>query len=172
MHCPLRRLLFTGHFTVASVYSHISKVPPSSLVFLPDSSEHAPLSCWCLLLCQGCQWRPAITWKVACPGPLSWQEPGLVKTSTQAGIHDSFWVTFSTPEGSFASDSLWLGKKSPLVSSTTLECMIRSNLVLNSLPFCFLFLFEHISLLKGREMLSPTPSTPFSLFCLSLTHTE
>ena len=71
-----------GHVTAASAHSHISKVPASSPAFPPGSSEHASFSWWSLLLCRGPQWRPASHWKSTSPGPLSWQEPRLMKTST------------------------------------------------------------------------------------------
>lgn len=57
------------------------------------------------------------------------------------GIHDSLWGAFSTQKGGFDSDKLWLGKKSHLVSSMILAPMLRGDLVLDSLPFCFLLPF-------------------------------
>ena len=91
---------------------------------------------------------------------LSWQEPRLMETSTQAGIHSSPWGAFSTPERSVASDALWLHKESPLGSSGTPACVQRSDLSLTPFSSALRFCLGHRSFLKGRKMLSSTPPTP------------
>ena len=142
--------------TAAPVHGHIPVKPASSPTFPPGSSELAPLQLGESPALSGTSW-PLEKYQSRA---LSWQEPRLMETSTQAGIHSSLWGAFSTPERSVASDTLWLCKESPLGSSGIPACVQRSDLSLTPFPSALRFCLWHRSFLKGHKMLSSTPPTP------------